>query len=132
MKFYHRTTTDNWIKIQEEGVLWGQHSYRYTYLSPFDVGDSYGDVLLEVNYEPKGNPDDNYGFNPPKGQVCWQFSVFKPISIANVKVVSQMIKHKQSNIMTFYHGLSQDKWNKSIEQGYLYAMNQKSVTMEIV
>lgn len=71
MVFYHRTTEENWKKIQAEGVLWGiEMSYRYTYLSPNDAGKSYGDVLLEVNYKPKGLPDDNYGFKPPKGQIC--------------------------------------------------------------
>lgn len=86
MKFYHRTTEENWLKIQKEKVLWGIHdSYRYTYLSPIDFGETYGKVLLEVDYEPIGFPDDNYGFNPPEGEVCWQFSVFKPIEIINLK-----------------------------------------------
>jgi len=84
-KFYHRTTQENWDKIQQEGVLWGvTFNYRHTYLSPDDFGDSYGNVLLEVEYEPRGKPHDNYGFNPPEGQYCWQFSVFEPIDIKYV------------------------------------------------
>ena len=76
-------------KIKAEGVLWGIPSpgckYRYTYLSPYDVGKEYGRVLLEVTYEPKGPPDDNYGFNPPEGQECWQFSVFVPIPLDKIR-----------------------------------------------
>lgn len=96
MIFYHRTTEDKWLKIQDEGILWGYRihngvptlDYRYTYLSPDDMGDSYGNVLLEVKYEPTGILGiDNYGFDPPKGMTCWQFSVFVPISINNIKRV---------------------------------------------
>jgi hypothetical protein len=94
MKFFHRTTEENWKKIQEEGVLWGytihngKMSYRYTYLSPDDAGESYGPVLLEVEYDPK--PEDfgikhNYGDDPPPGEYCWQFSVFEPIQLNNVR-----------------------------------------------
>jgi hypothetical protein len=86
MKFYHRTNEDNWKKIQDEGVLWGIHSYRYTYLSPDRDLTSYGPVLLEVEYSPTGEYGvDNYGFNPPDGEYCWQFSVFNPIPIADVR-----------------------------------------------
>jgi hypothetical protein len=86
MIFYHRTTEENWLKIQKEGILWGiGRSYRYTYLSPDDMGESYGDVLLLVDYIPCGSPNDNYGFDPPEGQYCWQFSVFIPIDIKFVK-----------------------------------------------
>jgi len=105
MKFYHRTTEKVWKEIQEEGVLWGVHGhpgnkikiggYRYTYFSPKECmpSDGYGPVLLEVEYEPRGigvkDEDgeiyDNYGFDPPPGMICWQFSVFKPIPISNVR-----------------------------------------------
>ena len=101
MIFYHGTTEEKWKLIQEEGVLWGfnvysndceiYRSYRYTYLSPLkNVSKVYGDVLLEVEYDPigiDGRGIDNYGFNPPKGQICWQFSVFVPISIENVNQI---------------------------------------------
>ena len=92
MKFYHRTTEENWKKIQKEGFLWGipsaNSSYRYTYLSSEDFGNSYGSILLEVNYEPKGDhKNDNYGFHPPLGEVCWQFCVFIPISVEKCKKI---------------------------------------------
>lgn len=90
MKFYHRTSENRWREIKKSGILWGYRihdgvptlNYRYTYLSPFDMGESYGEVLLEVEYEPTGVYGiDNYGFDPPSGEICWQFSVFIPIDI---------------------------------------------------
>ena len=101
MKFYHGTSEANWKKIQEEGVLWGRPSwnetwgdkepYRYTYLSPhIEVAKAINsEVILEVEYEPvgvDGRGIDNYGFNPPQGQTCWQFSVFIPIPIKKIKI----------------------------------------------
>ena len=97
MKFYHRTTEEKWKKIQEEGILFGMHdSYRYTYLSSEDVGDSFGNILLEVDYVPvgiNGKNIDNYGFDPPEGEYCWQFSVFIPISIDKVKHINLNYKY---------------------------------------
>ena len=109
MIFYHGTNSGSWKKIQDEGVLWGGYvfhdsggkdGYRYTYLTPeiplaVSMAAGAGDILLEVEYEPHGvgvkdyhgGPFDNYGFNPPPGQTCWQFSVFKPISIRDVKKI---------------------------------------------
>lgn len=98
MIFYHGTSCENWRKIQEEGVLWGgdtwhktggRKGYRYTYLTPEkQVAKKYGNVLLEIEYEPKGAGSgiDNYGFNPPPGMTCWQFSVFIPIELKKVKL----------------------------------------------
>ena len=95
MKFYHGTNQQSWEAIQDEGVLWGgdtyhrtngQMGYRYTYLSPeVEVAQIYGEVVLEVEYEPKGvGKGDNYGFDPPPGQTCWQFSVFNPIPLSDI------------------------------------------------
>ncbi len=106
MKFLHRTKEENWKKIQEECILFGcpdiwneekgwhkNPERRYTYLSPFDWGDSYGDVLLEVEYTPSGKDAwkdekrDNYIFDTdcPEGETCDQFMVFIPISLKDVK-----------------------------------------------
>jgi len=111
MKFYHWTNEDAWKKIQEDGYLWGHHggdgTYRYTYLAPDPElwkDPSYGNVLLEVEYEPKredasqavggtipvhSNSADsvkhNFGFDPPPGQRCIQFSVFEKIPLINVR-----------------------------------------------
>lgn len=91
MKFYHRTNEEAWGLIQKEGILWGvTQSYRYTYLAPGDSihGPQFGNVLLEVEYNPvgiNGMGIDNYGFNPPTGMTCWQFSVFIPIPICKVR-----------------------------------------------
>lgn len=103
MKFYHRTKEYAWKAIQEEGVLWGVHdSCRYTYLAPNVFDESYGDVVLEVDYTPTREgrkhgqlvgymfepmPKHNYGFDPPPGQYCGQFSVFEPIPLSQVKRV---------------------------------------------
>lgn len=100
MIFFHGTKEDRWKKIQEEGVLWGRHyhdgrdiNYRYTYLSPdINVALEYGSVTLAVEYEPVGNKEirgiDNYGFKPPPGMACWQFSVFVPIPLGKVRRLS--------------------------------------------
>jgi len=103
MKFYHRTKEERWDAIRKDGCLWGVHgnlweqdnerkysgdSYRYTYLAPSDPGISYGDVLLEVDYIPLRKDfgiKHNYGFDPPPGQICWQFSVFEPIPLDKIK-----------------------------------------------
>jgi len=92
MKFYHGTSIENWNKIQEEGVLWGNvdKDYRYTYLTPdVEIAKNFGNVILEIEYKPcgiDGRGIDNYGFNPPKGMVCWQFSVFIPIELNKIKI----------------------------------------------
>lgn len=107
-RWYHGTTPENWAKIQAEGVLWGWpcprcfpetrncsqpksiQSCRYTYLTPdLDIAQTMGgSVILEVEYEPvgPGTHVDNYGFDPPPGEHCWQFSVFVPIPLDQVRV----------------------------------------------
>jgi hypothetical protein len=89
MKFYHGTNKVAWNAIRVEGWLWGPgrpNGYRHTYLTPeIEVAEQYGDVILEVEWEPQGKPLDNYGFNPPPGMTCWQFAVFVPITLDKVK-----------------------------------------------
>jgi len=83
MIFFHRTTIQKWLEIQNEGILFGKHTnpIRYTYLSPTeDISLDYGDVLLKIQYEPKGQPNDNYSPG------CWQFSVFEPIPLIAICV----------------------------------------------
>jgi hypothetical protein len=115
VKFYHGTSRLALQEMQKEGVLWGKgRSYRsrvrftllpferYTYLSPDpNIARRFGaGVLLEVEYEPKGNVgrkldeiEDNFQFVCPPdikyepGMFCWQFSVFVPIPMAQVKVL---------------------------------------------
>jgi hypothetical protein len=104
MKFYHGTSQECWQKIQKEGVLWGTPSwnptwgnskpFRYTYLTPHkEIAKAYGKILLEVEYEPvgiDGRGIDNYGFDPPLGQTCWQFSVFIPILLDKIKLIENI------------------------------------------
>jgi hypothetical protein len=104
--FYHVTTPQRWEAIKKEGVLYGIHGscfgifnwaelnqseyrnkYRYTYLSPTPYYE-YGSVVLEVRYTPKREDfgiKHNYGFDLPPDMICWQFSVFEPIPLVNVK-----------------------------------------------
>ena len=104
MKFFHVTKRKAWKAIKKEGVLWGIHdpSYwntqdnedtkkddhrRYTYLSPVPYF-YYGAIVLQVEFNPKREDFGkvhNYGFDPPPGQNCWQFSVFTPIPLSDVK-----------------------------------------------
>ena len=94
MTFYHGTSSENWLKILEDGVLYGSRHIingkkekavdRCTYLAVDpEEASNYGDVLLEVEYDPyrigaKCNKFDNG---------CWQLRVYEPIPIENVKMV---------------------------------------------
>lgn len=81
MKFYHWTTKENWEKIKAEWCLWWVRNApsRCTYLAvDEDEAKQYGDVVLEVEYEPK-KLKDNYC------EWCWQVRVYEPIPIENVR-----------------------------------------------
>lgn len=95
-KFYHGTSLENWKKIQEEGILFGviqvwdnefkrlcpqYHPSRCTYLTPMiSEARCYGDVILEVEYDTTIHPKlNNYV------DLCWQFRVYEPIPLSNVK-----------------------------------------------
>lgn len=89
MKFYHGTTEENYKKILLEGILWGRRSHlgtelsRCTYLTDNKAeAQCYGKILLEVEYDPFKNPNKN---NYIPG--CWQFRVYEPIPLDNVKVI---------------------------------------------
>jgi len=85
--FYHGTTEVQWAEIETEGILWGRRGpySRCTYLTTSkQEAMCHGDVLLEVVYEPgqtdeKDIPWDNYV------EGCWQFRVYKPIPIQDVR-----------------------------------------------
>lgn len=80
MMFFHGTTSKAWRAIQADGALRSR-----TYLSPsLEMAVKYGPVVLLVEYGP-GSLRDNYGHNPPPGKYCWQFAVFEPISLAQVR-----------------------------------------------
>ena len=84
MLFYHGTSEENWLKIQEEGILFGKRDFgisRCTYLAKkINEARCYGKVILSVEYDPFLDKDNN---NYIEG--CWQFRVYSPISIDNVK-----------------------------------------------
>ena len=84
MKFYHGTSKDNWNKIQEEGVLFGIRKLaksRATYLTTdIDEARQYGEIILQVDYNPSEHPDMN---NYCDG--CWQCRVYEPIALTNIR-----------------------------------------------
>ena len=93
MIFYHGTTKENWNNIQKEGILFGRRYItdndgniikevsRCTYLAlNKEEAKQYGDIILEVEYDPFVNPGlNNYTLN------CWQVRVYEPIHLTNVK-----------------------------------------------
>lgn len=92
MKFYHGTSSENWGKIKEEGILFGRRHFndgndikevdRCTYLSTEpEEANNYGEILLEVEYDPYETNKNNYKDG------CWQIRVYEPIPIENVKLV---------------------------------------------
>lgn len=91
MKFYHGTSEESWVKIQEEGVLWGVRKFaasRCTYLAAKpEHAIIYGaGVLLEVEYEPDNNRKDEIGnVHNYWDEDCWQLRVYEPIPIENIK-----------------------------------------------
>ena len=124
MKFYHVTSYKAWKAIKKEGVLFGVHGnggwdklnqektpdrngYGYTYLSPCPLL-SFGIVVLQINFTPERDQFGtihNYGFDPPPGQICTQFSVFRPIPLSDVKFcfwlsVKAVFIHKYWKIRT--------------------------------
>ena len=81
MKFYHWTTKENREKIKSEWVLrWIRNApSRCTYLAvDKEEAKQYGDVVLEVEYDPK-QWQDNYC------EGCWQMRVYIPIPINDIK-----------------------------------------------
>lgn len=113
MIFYHGTNRRTLELMRQEGALWGRPTkdgYRYTYLSPDRIiARRFGSgVLLQVEYEPKGNKgkvleeiEDNYQFECPPdikyqpGMFCWQFSVFVPIPMSQVIVLEDELAGSQ-------------------------------------
>jgi hypothetical protein len=97
MKFYHGTDLAHWREIQLEGELFApryivssndrskivQEVSRTTYLAR-DINEArcYGDIVLEVEYDPETQHDHNY-WDPD----CWQLRVYEPIPISKVRVV---------------------------------------------
>lgn len=94
MKFYHGTTEENWEQIQKDGQLFGYdrilsndrktvlQEFRKTYLATdMEEAECYGDVVLEVEYDPYKKGARCNSFN----EDCWQIRVYEPIPISNIK-----------------------------------------------
>ncbi len=91
MIFYHGTNKEIWDTIQKEGILFGrrispitgEELSRCTYLAvDKEEAACYGDVVLQVEYNPFEHPKMNNYING-----CWQVRVYEPISIKDVKLI---------------------------------------------
>lgn len=91
MVFYHGTSKENWNAIQKEGILYGRRYItdnngniikevsRCTYLAVnIEEAKCYGDVVLQVEYNPINSKHNNYK------EGCWQVRVYEPIPLSNV------------------------------------------------
>ncbi len=92
MVWYHGTSSENWGKIQAEGVLWGRKSEteslsRVTWLATkAENAGKHGDIVLEVKYNPfnRHHKGALNNFNPEG----WQMRVYEPIPVNQVTVFS--------------------------------------------
>ena len=95
MKFYHWTKKRTWQKIRACGYL---PAFARLVPTPWLWNDEnnsgkYGTVLLEIDYEPKRagfGKEHNYGFDPPPGEFCVQFNIFKKIPLSEVRLVKDI------------------------------------------
>lgn len=87
-KFYHGTNQHGWEETLKQGYLLHKRATKdfpnmspCTYLAvDLEEAKQYGDVVLEVEYDPTINPDKN---NYQEG--CWQVRVYEPIYKFNRK-----------------------------------------------
>lgn len=98
MKFYHGTTVDNWILIQQEGVLWGRPNTKWegnlmdraTWLAikkeNAGIYDSKGItnqrcIILEVDM-----PEYD-GYEHLFSSEVWQIVVYHPILLSHIRCI---------------------------------------------
>jgi hypothetical protein len=95
LKFYHWTKKRIWQKIKACGYLKSGTYYAPTpwlWNDEYNSG-KYGMILLEINYLPKRidfRKEHNYGFDPPHGQCCVQFNIFKNIPLSEIKMIKDI------------------------------------------
>lgn len=95
MIFYHGTSQENWKAIQQEGFLYGRRYIidnngniikevdRCTYLATdLEEAKYYGEVVLQVEYDPKSSKHNNYVDG------CWQLRVYEPIPLSQIKLLN--------------------------------------------
>ena len=95
MIFYHGTSQENWKAIQQEGFLYGRRYIidsngniikevdRCTYLATdLEEAKHYGEVVLQVEYDPKSSKHNNYIDG------CWQLRVYEPIPLSQIKLLN--------------------------------------------
>ena len=90
MKWYHGTNKKAWELIKKEKMLFGFDRFKHdaqrkTYLATdIEEAKCYGDVLLEVEYNPSIHPTMN-NYVPD----CWQIRVYEPIQIKDIKCLKE-------------------------------------------
>lgn len=95
MIFYHGTSQKTWETIQQEGFLYGRRYItdsdgkiikevdRCTYLATdLEEAKHYGEVVLQVEYDPKSSKRNNYVDG------CWQLRVYEPIPLSQIKLLN--------------------------------------------
>lgn len=90
MIFYHGLSKEKWEKTAKQGyLLHDRTSKEYPNASPVvylaidkKEASMYGEVLLEIEYNPYTNPKFNNYING-----CWQFRVYEPIPLTKVKQI---------------------------------------------
>lgn len=95
MTFYHGTSKKNWEAIKKEGILFGRRYItdndgniikevdRCTYLATdLEEAKCYGDVVLQVEYDPYNSNHNNYQ------EDCWQVRVYEPIPVSKIQEVT--------------------------------------------
>lgn len=83
MKFYHGTNEYGWKETKEQGFLLhkrGKNMSPCTYLTPkIKEAEHYGNIILQVNYNPKLHPNmNNYIYG------AWQIRVYEPIFMSDI------------------------------------------------
>lgn len=93
MKFYHGTNQHGLEETQKQGFLLHKRVIDVfknvspcTYLTPLlSVAKDYGDIVLEVEYDPYKNPEmNNYTLG------SWQVRVYEPIQTWRVVKLVEM------------------------------------------
>jgi hypothetical protein len=90
LTFYHGLSKEKWLKTIEKGyLLHDRKSKEYpnassvVYLTTTKKeAMCYGEVLLEVKYNPFKNPKLNNYQND-----CWQLRVYEQIELSNIKKI---------------------------------------------
>lgn len=86
MYFYHGMSRADWEFTKDQGFLLhprGDKMSPCVYLATSqEAAERYGEILIEVEYDPYKNPGQN-NYHPD----AWQCRVYERIPLSNVKVI---------------------------------------------